>query len=52
MSTNESDDWPFDNEIQFCQFVQVLYVDEPILVQWPDENFWGNPDIGYIWVFI
>ena len=23
MSTNESDDWPFDNEIEFCQFVQL-----------------------------
>ena len=33
MSTNESDDWPFDNEIEFCQFVQFLYVDEPIWIK-------------------
>ena len=34
MATFDSeDDWPFDKEIQFCQFMQELFEDEPIYIK-------------------
>ena len=36
--TFNSNDWPFDKEIQFCQFVRYLYDEEPIYIQFKINN--------------